>query len=68
MIEYRNSTVIMLIDEYIHNDEHRGILVDRLVRGMTYEQISEKHFLSVSQTKRIIYKGQDKIFKHLKMG
>ena len=57
----------MLIDEYIHQDEHRGILVDRLVRGLTYEQIAEKHYLSVSQVKRIIYKGQEKIFKHLKV-
>lgn len=57
----------MLIDEYIHQDEHRGILVDRLVRGLTYEQIAEKHYISVSQAKRIIYKGQEKIFKHLNM-
>ena len=35
------------------------------IDGMTYEQIAEKHDMSVRQTKNIIYKSTDKILKYL---
>ena len=65
MIEYRNSQVKRLIDEWIHDERHRRILADRLIRGLTYEEISDRNHMSVSQVKRIIYKGQDRVFRHM---
>lgn len=65
MIEYRNSRIIEAIAEWIHDSTHRKILRDRLVKGLTYEQIGELHHLSVSQVKRIVYRGQEKLFRHL---
>lgn len=65
MIEYRNSRIIEAIAEWIHDEQHRAILRDRLVRGLTYEQISERRHMSVSQIKRIVYRGQEKVFRHL---
>ena len=59
---YTNSEVIALISENIHSARDRKILIDRLVHGLTYEQLAEKHDLSVRQIKRIVYKGQEKIF------
>lgn len=67
MIEYRNSQIKAVIEEWIHDERHQMILIDRLVRGLTYEQISELHYMSVSQVKRIIYKGQERVFKHMNL-
>ena len=63
--EPKNSTVILLIDEWIHDERYRAILKDRLVRGLTYEQIAELHDMSVTHIKRIIYREQEKIFRHM---
>lgn len=63
MIEYTNSGVILLIDEYIHSERDRKILKRRLIDGITYEGLAEEFDLSVTQVKRIVYKGEDIIFK-----
>lgn len=65
MVDYTNSQISSLIDEHIHHDLHRKMLKDRLIDGMTYEQIAEKHDMSVRQIKNIIYKSTDKILKYL---
>ena len=65
MVDYTNSKISSLIDEHIHHALHRKMLKDRLIDGMTYEQIAEKHDMSVRQTKNIIYKSTDKILKYL---
>ena len=67
MREYRNSTILRLIGDWIHDERNRKILVDRLIRGLTYEQIAERHYLSVTQVKRIVYKEQEKLFRHMHM-
>lgn len=63
MIEYSNSGMILLIDEYIHSERDRKILKRRLIDGITYEGLAEEFDLSVTQVKRIVYKGEDIIFK-----
>lgn len=63
MIEYTNSGMIFLIDEYIHSERDRNILKRRLIDGITYEGLAEEFDLSVTQIKRIVYKGEDIIFK-----
>ena len=65
MVDYTNSQISSLIDEHNHHALHRKMLKDRLIDGMTYEQIAEKHDMSVRQTKNIIYKSTDKILKYL---
>lgn len=64
--EYTNSEISALIDDLIHNAMYREILKDRLIDGMTFEQIAEKHDLSVQGTKKIVYKAEDKLFSKLK--
>lgn len=63
MIEYTNSGVSSLIDEFIHSERDRAILKRRLIDGITYEALAEEFDLSVTQVKRIVYKGEDIIFK-----
>ena len=64
-IEYANSQIIFLIDEYIHSERDRAILKRRLVDGICYEPLAEEFNLSVRQTKNIIYKGQQKLVRFL---
>lgn len=65
MIEYTNSQISQIIDDYIHSKRDRAILKRRLIDGICYEPLAEEFDMSVAQIKRIIYKGEDKIFRHI---
>ena len=65
-IEYLNSQVSYLIDEYIHSERDRKILKRRLIDGVFFEPLAEEFNLSVRRVKDIVYKGQEKIFTKLK--
>jgi len=65
MMEYSNSQVEKLIDEYVHSKRDRSILKRRLIDGICYEPLAEEFGLSVRQIKKIVYKGQEVIFKKL---
>ena len=59
------SKIEFLIDEWIHKERDRAILKRRLLDGITYERLAEEFDLSVRQIKAIVYKSENKIFKHL---
>ena len=63
--DIKNSDIKMIIDEYIHSERDRAVLTDRLVNGLTYEKLGEKHDLSEIQVKRIVYKLSDDVYRHL---
>ena len=67
MIEYSNSEISLIIDEWIHSERDRQILKRRLIDGCCYEPLAEEFNLSVRQVKSIIYKNENIIFKHLKV-
>ncbi len=62
---YSNSRVEYIIDEYIHKERDRKILKRRLIDGICYEPLAEEFDMSVSQIKRIVYKGENIVFKLL---
>lgn len=62
---YSNSRVEYLIDEYIHKERDRKILKRRLIDGICFEPLAEEFDLSVSQIKRIVYKGENVVLKLL---
>lgn len=64
MKEYTNSDMTNLINEYIHSDRDRNILIDRFVNGLTFNELETKYHLSTSQVKRIVKKA-DTILVHL---
>lgn len=64
-MEYSNSQARELIAEYIHSERDRQILERRLIDGVTFEKLAEEFDLSVRRTKTIVYKGQEKIFRHI---
>ena len=65
MIEYTNTQIAKVIDEYIHNERNRKILKRRYIDGICLEPLAEEFDLSVKQIKNIIYKNEDVIIKHL---
>lgn len=65
MDELSNSRISALIDEWIRSERDRAILKRRLIDGVCYEPLAEEFDLSVAQIKRIIYKGQDRVLRHL---
>ena len=66
-MEYTNTQIREIIGEHIHNERDRKIMARRLIDGITMERLAEEFDISVSQVKRIIWKGSEIIFRHLKM-
>lgn len=54
-----------LIDEWIFSERDRNILKRRLLDGLTYKELEAEFNLSIDRLKRIVYKSQNKLFKHL---
>lgn len=65
MMEYSNSRIAELIDEYIHSERDRAILKRRLIDGVCFEPLAEEFNLSVRHVKTIVYREQEKVFRHL---
>lgn len=65
-MEYTNSRIRELIAEVIHSERDRKILARRLIDGVTFEKLAEEQEMSVSQIKRIVWKGSEIVFRNLK--
>lgn len=63
--EVSNSHIAFTIDEYIRSERDRRILKRRLIDGICYDSLAEEFELSERQVKNIVYKGQERVFKHL---
>ena len=62
---YTNSRIAYLIDEHIHSERDRKILKRRFIDGVCFEPLAEEFDLSVSQVKRIVYKGINELLRFL---
>lgn len=63
-----NSNIEYCIDEYVRLYEHREILREKWFVGLTIQQIAEKHSLSDTRVKKIIYEqGDDVLIRASKM-
>lgn len=51
----KNSVLEYCIDEYVRNIEHREILKEKWFIGMTLGQLADKHNISESAIKDIVY-------------
>ena len=65
MRDYSRSELTEAIDEWILNEKHRAILKRRLIDGICYEPLAEEFDMSVRQIKRIVYKSQETLFRHI---
>lgn len=66
MRDYSRTEIENAVAEWVLNEKHRAILLRRLIDGVTYETLAEEFDMSVRQIKNIVYKGQEKVFRHLK--
>ena len=65
MRDYSRTEMEEAIDEWILNEKHRQILKRRLLDGVCYEPLAYEFDMSVSQIKRIVYKTQEILFRHI---
>ena len=65
MPELSRSEWSYLIDEWIFNERDRNILKRRLLDGIHFEPLAEEFGMSVRQVKHIVYKGEQKLAKHI---
>ena len=65
MKDYTNSSMKEAIEECIHSSRDRMILFDRLIDGMTFDELAGKHNMSVRQCKNIVYKSLNRLIKYL---
>jgi hypothetical protein len=67
-IDIPRSKLEFLIDEYVigkNAERDRAIMRRRLIDGICFEPLAEEFDLSVRRVKDIVYKCNDKIFKHI---
>jgi DNA-directed RNA polymerase specialized sigma24 family protein len=67
-MEFKNSDLLIVINDYVHSERDRNVLKRRYVDGVKFESLAEEFDLSVRQVKNIIYKHEKSIFKHLEKG
>ena len=60
-----NTMIETLIDEFVHVQLHREVLKARLIDGLKYDELAEKFNYSTRQMKRIVYKAEESLFKHI---
>lgn len=65
-MEYTNSRIRELIGEHIHSERDRAILCRRLIDGITIEKLAEEFDLSPRQTRTIIHRNEEILFRKLK--
>ena len=63
--EISTSKINSAIDEWVQHERNRKILKRRLIDGILFEPLAEEFQLSVRQVKNIVYKEQEKVFRHL---
>lgn len=71
IIDLPNSKVESVINEYVRGfraERNRVILKDKLLLGMTYEEVAEKHDMSVRQVKNVVSDTAQMIVPHLGVG
>ena len=65
MKDYTRTEIEWAIDEYILNERNRKIMRRRLIDGVCFEPLSEEFDISPRQAKRIVYKCEEIIFRHI---
>ena len=63
-MEYSNSQIRQLIDEFIHSERDRAILCRRLIDGIVFERLAEEFEMSPRQIRTIVHKNEGILFKH----
>lgn len=65
-MNYRNSDVARIIDEYIHSERDRKIIKRRLIDGISIERLAEEFERSPRAMQRKVAKLQAVVFLHMR--
>ena len=65
LADISNDELSELIDKWIKGENVRAILKRRLIDCICFEPLAEEFDLSVRQTKNIVYKAEQLLFKHI---
>ncbi len=65
LADISNDELSELIDKWIKGENVRAILKRRLIDCICFEPLAEEFDLSVRQTKNIVYKAEQQLFKHI---
>ena len=63
--DYSTDHINHLIDQYIHSERDRAIVRRNLIDDIIFEDLEPEFGLSVRRLKTIVYKGMEKIFRHI---
>ena len=66
MIEYTNSEIAHVIDEYVHSARDRAIISDRLINGMKIEELAYKYDRTPRAMQTRVAKLQTIVFRYLR--
>ena len=64
-MQYSNSQIREIINEWIHDERDRAIMSRRLIDGITFERLAEEFDMSDRQIKRIVKRLNDQLFSHM---
>lgn len=64
--ELSNTELSALIDEWVRGERDRAILKRRMIDRICFEPLAEEFDLSVQRIKAIVYKSQEKLFRHIR--
>ena len=65
MTDLSRDDIVWLIQQFVFSKRDRQVIYDRLIDGLTFEQLASKHDLSVRQVKNIVRKNKDIVFGHI---
>ena len=57
--------ILYLINQFIFSRRDREMLVDRLIDGMTYDELAGKYYMSARHIKNLIHKNKEIVFSHI---
>lgn len=58
------SEIAYLISEWVFNKRDREILIDKMLDGLTYDELADKYCLSPQRLKVIVKVNKEKILAH----
>lgn len=65
MLEYSNTDMRNVINEYVHSHRYRHLLILRFCEGMTYDEIAGHTRFSPQHVKHICKSYKDLLMSHL---
>lgn len=65
LIDISNDQLSELIEKWVKGERNRAILKRRLIDRICFEPLAEEFDLSVRQTKNIVYRAEQQLFKHI---